>query len=63
MPGSLAEIALRFCLSNRAVTSVIPGMRRISTVESSCRASTAGMLDPRTLAILKRHAWDRNFYQ
>jgi hypothetical protein len=38
-------------------------MRRISTVESSCRAASAGMLDSRTLAILKRHAWDRNFYQ
>ncbi len=63
VPGNLPEIALRFCLSQNAVTSVIPGMRRISTVESSCRASTAGVLDERTLAILKRHAWDRNFYQ
>lgn len=63
VPGNLPEIALRFCLSRPAVTSVIPGMRRVSTVESSCRASTAGVLDERTLAILKRHAWDRNFYQ
>ena len=63
LPGSLPEIALRFCLSNPAVTSVIPGMRRIATVESSCRAAAAGKLDARTLAILKDHAWDRNFYQ
>jgi aryl-alcohol dehydrogenase-like predicted oxidoreductase len=63
IPGTLPEIALRFCLSNRAVTTVIPGMRRIETVESSCRAAAAGMLDEKTLAILKRHAWDRNFYQ
>ncbi len=63
VPGSLPEIALRFCLSNHAVTSVIPGMRRVATVESSCRASAAGMLDDRTLGILKRHAWDRNFYE
>ncbi|HEX4771081.1 MAG TPA: aldo/keto reductase [Bryobacteraceae bacterium] len=63
MPGSLAEIALRFCLSHPAVTSVIPGMRRIATVESSCRAAAAGKLDARTLAILKRHRWQRNFYQ
>jgi aryl-alcohol dehydrogenase-like predicted oxidoreductase len=61
-PGSLAEIALRFCLSHPAVTSVIPGMRRVATVESSCRASIAGRLDSRTLAILKRHRWQRNFY-
>jgi len=63
VPGTLPQIALRFCLSNNAVTSVIPGMRRVSTVESSCRASTAGKLDNKTLAIVKRHAWDRNFYQ
>lgn len=62
-PGSLPEIALRFCLSNHAVTSVIPGMRRVQTVESSCRAAAAGMLDAKTLAILKRHAWNRNFYE
>jgi aryl-alcohol dehydrogenase-like predicted oxidoreductase len=63
LPGTLPEIALRFCLSNHAVSTVIPGMRRAATVESSCRAASAGMLDQRTLAILKRHAWDRNFYQ
>ncbi len=63
VPGTLAEIALRFCLSNKAVSSVIPGMRRVETVESSCHAAAAGMLDPETLAILKRHAWNRNFYE
>lgn len=62
-PGTLAQTALRFCLSNKAVTTVIPGMRRVETVESSCRAAAAGMLDDKTLAILKRHAWDKNFYQ
>ncbi|HEY7210447.1 MAG TPA: aldo/keto reductase [Bryobacteraceae bacterium] len=63
VPGTLPEIALRFCLSNKAVTSVIPGMRRIATVESSCKASMAGPLDAKTLAILKRHEWRRNFYE
>ncbi len=62
-PGTLPQIALRFCLSNKAVTSVIPGMRRVETVESSCRAASAGMLDTKTLAILKDHAWNRNFYE
>jgi len=62
-PGTLPEIALRFCLSHPAVTTVIPGMRRVATVESSCRAAAAGNLDEGTLAILKRHTWDRNFYQ
>jgi aryl-alcohol dehydrogenase-like predicted oxidoreductase len=63
VPGTLPEIALRFCLSHPAVTSVIPGMRRVATVESSCRAAVAGKLDEATLAILRRHAWDRNFYE
>ena len=63
VPGTLAEIALRFCLSHPAVTTAIPGMRRISTVESSCRAASAGKLDANTLAILRRHVWERNFYQ
>jgi aryl-alcohol dehydrogenase-like predicted oxidoreductase len=62
VPGTLPEIALRFCLSDPAVTSVIPGMRRIQTVESSCSVSDAGPLDEKTLAILARHVWVRNFY-
>jgi len=60
--GTLAEIALRFCLSHTAVSSVIPGMRRRETVESSCRASQLGPLDSGVLERLKRHAWRRNFY-
>jgi aryl-alcohol dehydrogenase-like predicted oxidoreductase len=60
--GALAEIALRYCISNPAVSTVIPGMRRITTVESSMHASQLGPLDASTVATLKRHAWDRNFY-
>lgn len=63
LPGTLPQIAIRFCLSNKAVTSVIPGMRRVATVESNARAASAGPLDAKTLAILKRHAWNRNFYE
>jgi aryl-alcohol dehydrogenase-like predicted oxidoreductase len=63
IPGTLPEIAIRFCLSHAAVTTVIPGMRRIASVESSCRAEAGGKLDERTVALLKRHAWNRNFYQ
>lgn len=63
VPGTLPEIALRFCLSNPAVTSVIPGMRRMKTVESSCGVSDAGALPENVLEILKRHTWARNFYQ
>ena len=37
--GSLAEIALRFCLSPAAVSTVIPGMRRVRNVEANCSAT------------------------
>ena len=60
--ASLPQIALQFCLSHPAVSTVIPGMRRISTVESSCAVSDFGKLDGETLAMLKCHAWTRNFY-
>jgi len=60
--GSLPEIALRFCISDPAVTAVIPGMRRIRNVESNCSVSDSGPLNQETLDILKRHQWARNFY-
>jgi len=58
LPGT----ALRFCLSHPAVTSVIPGMRTVRHVESNAALSDQGPLPQETLAVLKRHAWDRNFY-
>ena len=60
--GSLPEIALRFCLSNPAVSTVIPGMRRVRNAEANVGVSDLGPLDAGTLAILARHAWDRNYY-
>jgi aryl-alcohol dehydrogenase-like predicted oxidoreductase len=60
--GTLPQIALRFCLSDLAVSTVIPGMRTVRNVESNIAASDAGSLPLDVQAILKRHAWDRNFY-
>ncbi|MEO8027983.1 MAG: aldo/keto reductase [Bryobacteraceae bacterium] len=61
--GTLAEIALRFCLSAPAVSTVIPGMRKTRNVESSCGVSSRGVLAPDVLARLKHNAWNKNFYQ
>jgi aryl-alcohol dehydrogenase-like predicted oxidoreductase len=58
----LPEIALRFCLSNPAVATVIPGMRTRRNVEANCAASDKGPLPPNVLETLKKHAWERNFY-
>jgi aryl-alcohol dehydrogenase-like predicted oxidoreductase len=60
--AGIADTALRFCLSAPAVTTVIPGMRSIRHAESNVALSDQGPLPPGTLATLKRHAWDRNFY-
>jgi len=60
--ASLPDTALRFCLSHPAVSAVIPGMRGVRHVESNIALSGQGALPAETLAILNRHAWDRNFY-
>lgn len=62
VPGTLAEIALRFCISHPAVTTVIPGMRKVRNVESSLGVSRVGPLEAATLEVLRRHAWNKNFY-
>lgn len=59
---SLPDTALRFCLSHPAVTSVIPGMRSVRHAESNVGLSDQGALPAETMSILRRHAWDRNFY-
>jgi aryl-alcohol dehydrogenase-like predicted oxidoreductase len=58
----IAGIALRFCLSHPAVSTVIPGMRRIESVNANSAAAGQGPLPVNTLEVLKRHAWNRNFY-
>jgi aryl-alcohol dehydrogenase-like predicted oxidoreductase len=60
--ASLPELALRFCLSHEAVSSVIPGMRRVATVEANAAVSDGRRLSPGLLAGLAHHDWPRNFY-
>jgi aryl-alcohol dehydrogenase-like predicted oxidoreductase len=63
LPGeSLPETALRFCLSQPAVSTVIPGMRRVRNVERNCAASDMGALDAETLRKLRGHVWAKDFY-
>ncbi len=60
--ANLADVALRFCLSHPAVSTVIPGMRTRKHAESNIAISDLGALPQDMLQLLKRHAWDRNFY-
>jgi aryl-alcohol dehydrogenase-like predicted oxidoreductase len=59
---TLPEVALRFCLSHPAVSTVIPGMRKVRNVESSCAVSDKGPLDKITLEKVQKHAWNKNYY-
>ena len=56
---SMAEMALRFILSNPDVTTVIPGMRKAGHVESNAAAAAAGPLSPELISRLRDHRWDR----
>jgi aryl-alcohol dehydrogenase-like predicted oxidoreductase len=58
----LPQLAIRFCLTPRAVTTVIPGMRSITSVDSNVAAASQGPLFNTVLEIVRRHAWDRDFY-
>jgi aryl-alcohol dehydrogenase-like predicted oxidoreductase len=60
--GSLPEVALRFCLSHPAVSTVIPGMRSVRNVEANCAVSDQGPLPGEAIERLKHHAWNKNFY-
>jgi len=58
----LPTLALRFCLSPSAVSTVIPGMRNVRHVAANVAASDAGPLPPETLRKLRAHRWVRNFW-
>ena len=55
----MPEMALRFILSNRDISTVIPGMRQIKHVESNIACSDGVGLKYDTLLELKKHRWDR----
>jgi aryl-alcohol dehydrogenase-like predicted oxidoreductase len=56
---TMPEMALRFILSNPAVSTTIPGMRRPRYVEANAAASDAGPLPERLLERLRAHRWER----
>lgn len=58
----LPSLALRFCLTPAAVSTVIPGMRNTRHVAANVAASDAGGLPPATVAKLQAHRWVRNFW-
>jgi aryl-alcohol dehydrogenase-like predicted oxidoreductase len=56
---TMPELALRFILTNPTVSTIIPGMRKLSHVESNIDASDAGPLPKELYEQLKQHRWVR----
>lgn len=56
---SMAQMALRFILSNKTVATTIPGMRKIRNVEANLGCSDSNGLNRDLLEKLRDHRWDR----
>jgi aryl-alcohol dehydrogenase-like predicted oxidoreductase len=61
--ATMPEAALRFCLSNPGISTVIPGMRSTEHVKNNCAVSDGKSLPEQDLMALRSHVWPRNFYQ
>jgi aryl-alcohol dehydrogenase-like predicted oxidoreductase len=56
---TMPEMALRFILAEPAVSTIIPGMRKLRHVEANIAASDAGPLGASVIQELEEHRWDR----
>jgi aryl-alcohol dehydrogenase-like predicted oxidoreductase len=56
---SMAEMALRFILSENSVSTIIPGMRKIKNVKMNVDAINSGSLDSSLISELQKHSWER----
>jgi aryl-alcohol dehydrogenase-like predicted oxidoreductase len=56
---TLPEMALRFILSNKQVSTTIAGMRSLDHVRSNLALSDGAGLDSGLLQALRKHRWDR----
>lgn len=55
----LPDLALRFILMHPAVSTTIPGMRRLGHVDRNLAAGDGEQLPPRLRDALRAHRWDR----
>jgi aryl-alcohol dehydrogenase-like predicted oxidoreductase len=58
----MPETALRYILSHKAVSTVIPGMRSVRNVERNCQTGDGQGLSKGQVQKLKPHRWEHNFY-
>lgn len=57
--SSMPDMALRFILGNPAVSTIIPGMRKLANVENNIAASDRGPLPADLQQELQNHRWVR----
>lgn len=57
--NNIADIALKYILNNEAVSTVIPGMRKISNVIKNIAVSDGTSIDQELYRALKIARWDR----
>jgi aryl-alcohol dehydrogenase-like predicted oxidoreductase len=58
---TLPDVALRFILRHPAVTTTIPGMRRLAHVRANLAASDGRALSPDLIRQLRAHRWARDW--
>jgi len=58
---TLSALALKFCLSHAAVSSVIPGMRRVENVEANAAVSDGILLHDNLRQTLKAHQFNHGW--
>jgi len=56
---TMPEMALRFILNNKDVSTIIPGMRKRKHVDANLAASDKGPVAATLHAELRKHRWDR----
>jgi aryl-alcohol dehydrogenase-like predicted oxidoreductase len=59
--SSLSDLALRFILHHRAVSTTIPGMRSLPHVDGNIAASDAPPLGADLIEALRAHRWERTW--
>ncbi|MDL1898621.1 aldo/keto reductase, partial [Anaerolineae bacterium CFX7] len=56
---TMAEMALRWILANKTVSTIIPGMRKEKNVRMNLATSDGVLLDDAVMQELKKHRWER----
>ena len=56
---TMPEMALRFILGEPAISTIIPGMRKLEHAKMNIACSDAGPLDKNLMKELEKHRWDR----